>query len=186
MPYSQRHNGNFPPASSDQKASQHSTCRGDLRMDGDQHTFFRSPSTRVCGTRRWFMTEALVASLMLGVAAPAGAEFACKPGLTFKDVRFSKAQNRQRKWTATLTVDASQCAETTGQFEIRFVRLKEFGPNLVFTEKFRWSPGSVEASLNFWWDEAVEDYWIGDVKPCGCADRGSTNSDRELSDRTSR
>jgi hypothetical protein len=41
-------------------------------------------------------------------------------------------------------------APSTGQFQIRFVRLKEFGPDLVFTEKFRWTPGSVEASLNFW------------------------------------
>jgi hypothetical protein len=137
------------------------------------------------------MTEALVASLMLGLAwlglaTPAPAKFACKPALTFKYVQFSKAQNRQRKWTATLTVDALRCASTTGQFDIRFVRLKEFGPDLVFTEKFRWSPGSVEASLNFWWDEAVEDYWIGEVEPCGCADRGGTNSDGELLDRTSR
>jgi hypothetical protein len=121
-------------------------------------------------TRRWFMTEALVASLMFGVATPAGAEFACKPALTFKHVRFSGAQNQQRKWTATLAVDASRCAATTGQFEIRFVRLKEFGPDLTFTEKFRWTPGSVDASLNFWWDEAVQDYSIGAVEPCGCAD----------------
>jgi hypothetical protein len=123
-----------------------------------------------CGTRRWYMTAALVASLMLGVTTPAAAEVACKPALAFKDVRFSKAQNQQRKWTATLTVDASRCAATTGQFEIRFVRLKEFGPDLVFTEKFRWTPGSVDASLNFWWDEAVQDYWIAEVEPCGCAD----------------
>jgi hypothetical protein len=130
----------------------------------------------------------VVASLMLGLAAPAKAELACKPGLTFKDVRFSKAQNWQRKWTATLNVDASRCAETTGQFDIRFVRLKEFGPDLVFTEKFRWSSGSVEASLNLWWDEAVEDYWIGEVEPCGCADRAgtNTNSDGEPLDHTSR
>src|SRR5258707_15166905 len=100
---------------------------------------------RVCGTLHWYMTEALVASLMLGVATPAVAEFACKPALTFKDVRFSKAQNQQRNWTATLTVEASRCAATTGQFEIRFVRLKEFGPDLVFTEKFRWTPGAVDA-----------------------------------------
>jgi hypothetical protein len=99
----------------------------------------RRPGGR--GTRRWYMTEALVASLMLGVATPAAAEFACKPALTFKDVRFSKAENQQRKWTATLTAEASRCAETTGQFEIRFVRLKEFGPDLVFTETFRWTEG---------------------------------------------
>jgi hypothetical protein len=69
------------------------------------------------------VTEALVASLVLGVTTPAATEFACKPALTFKDVRFSNAQ----KWTATLTGDASRCAATTGQFEIRFVGLKEFG-----------------------------------------------------------
>jgi hypothetical protein len=138
-------------------------------MDGDQHTFFRSPPTRVCGTSRWFVTEALVASLMLGVAAPAGAEFACKPGLKFKHVRFSEAQNQQRTWTATVAVDASRCAATASRFEIRFVRLKEFGPDLTFTEKFRWTPGSVDASLNFCWDEAVQDYSIGKVEPCECA-----------------
>jgi hypothetical protein len=139
-------------------------------MDGDKPRFFRPQSTRVCSTRRWFMTEALVASLMLGVAAPAGAEFACKPGLAFKEVRFSKAQNLQRKWLATLSVDASRCAATAGQFEIAFVRLKEFGPDLLFTEKFRWTAGSVDVAVNFWWDEAVRDYWIADVEPCGCAD----------------
>jgi hypothetical protein len=120
-------------------------------------------------TRRWFMTEALVASLLLGVVTPATGQPVCKPALTFKDVRFSKAQNQQRKWTATLAVDASRCAATTGQFEIRFVRLKEFGSDLTFTEKFRWTPGSVDASLNFWWDEAVQNYSIGEVEPCGCA-----------------
>jgi hypothetical protein len=41
-----------------------------------------------CGTRRWYMTAALVASLMLGVTTPAAAEVACKPALAFKDVRF--------------------------------------------------------------------------------------------------
>jgi hypothetical protein len=139
-------------------------------MDGDKRTFFRPQSTRICGTRRWFMTEVPVASLIFGVAAPAGAEFACKPGLAFKDVSFSKAQNQQRKWMATLTVNASRCAATAGQFEIAFVRLKEFGPDFFFTEKFGWTVGSVDVAVNFWWDEAVQDYWIADVEPCGCAD----------------
>jgi hypothetical protein len=138
-------------------------------MDSDTHSFFQTTSTKVCGKRRRCMLEALLASLALAVVTPAAADSACKPALTFKDVRFSKAQNQQRKWTATLAVDASRCAATTGQFEIRFVRLKEFGPDLTFTEKFRWTPGSVDASLNFWWDEAVQDYAIGEVEPCGCA-----------------
>jgi hypothetical protein len=140
-------------------------------MDGNPHTSLRSPSTRVCDRWwRWCMLGTLPASLLLGLTTPATAEFACKPALAFKHVSFSKAQDQQRKWTATLTVDASRCAETSGKFEIKFVRLKEVGPDLLFTEKFRWTPGLVDVSLDFWWDEAVEDYWIGEVQPCGCAD----------------
>jgi hypothetical protein len=56
------------------------------------------------------------------------------------------------------------------QFEIKFVRLKEMGPDLLFTERFTWRPGLVEVALDLWWDEAVQDYWIGDVRACRCAD----------------
>jgi hypothetical protein len=69
-----------------------------------------------------------------------------------------------------LIPDHIRSGATTGQFEIKFVRLKEFGPDPVFTEKFRWTPGSVDASLNLSWDEAVQDYWIGRVEACECAD----------------
>ncbi len=112
---------------------------------------------------------ALAATLVLGVPARTVADLACKPVLTFKEVRFSAAQNQQRKWTGILNVDASRCAATSGPFEIKFVRLKEVGPDLLFTEKFKWVPGLVEVSLDFWWDESVGDYWIGDVLPCRCA-----------------
>jgi hypothetical protein len=114
--------------------------------------------------------KALVLGLMLGVMTPAAAEPACKPALTFKEVQFSKPHHQQRKWTAILAVDASRCVTTSGRFEIKFVRIKEFGPDLTFTENFRWTPGPVEASLDLWWDEAVRDYWIGEVEPCACRD----------------
>jgi hypothetical protein len=94
----------------------------------------------------------------------------CKPALTVKDVKFSEARNQLRKWTATLAIDSSHCAESSGSFEIKFTRLKEFGPDLLFTERFSWNSPVVEVSLDFWWDEAVGDFWIGDVAPCGCAD----------------
>jgi hypothetical protein len=94
----------------------------------------------------------------------------CKPTLTVKEVKFSKARNQQRKWTATVAVDSSRCAESSGSFEIKVTRLKEFGPDLLFTERFGWSSPAVEVSLDFWWDESVGDFWIGDVALCGCAD----------------
>jgi hypothetical protein len=86
---------------------------------------------------------------VLGVAAPTMADLACKPVLKFSDVRFSAAQNQQRKWRATIAVDASRCGQNSGLFEIKFVRLKEFGPDLLFTERFSWRPVAVEASLDF-------------------------------------
>jgi hypothetical protein len=94
----------------------------------------------------------------------------CKPALTIKDVKFSEARNQQRTWIATLAVDSSHCAERSGSFEIRFTRVKEFGPDLQFTERFGWGSPVVEVSLDFWWDEAVGDFWIGDVAPCSCVD----------------
>jgi hypothetical protein len=112
----------------------------------------------------------LAAALVVCVPAQAMAGIACKPLLTFKQVTLSEPQNQRRKWTGTLEVDASRCVATSGAFEIKFVRIKEMGPDLLFSERFKWSPGLIEVSLDFWWDEAVLDYWIGDVSPCECLD----------------
>ena len=111
----------------------------------------------------------LAATFVLCVPTRTVADPACKPLLKFDEVRFSAAQNQQRKWTAILAVDASRCAKSSGLFEIKFVRLKEVGSDLPFSERFRWRPVVIEVSLDFWWDEFVGDYWIGDVLPCGCA-----------------
>jgi hypothetical protein len=110
----------------------------------------------------------LAAALVLCVPAQTMAGIACKPVFTFREVRFSEAQNQLRKWTGVLAVDASRCVATSGAFEIKFVRIKEIGPDLLFGERFKWSLGMTQASLDFWWDEAVLDYWIGDVPSCGC------------------
>jgi hypothetical protein len=67
---------------------------------------------------------------------------------------FPTRKNQQRKWTAILTGDASRCAATTGQFEIRFVRLEEVWPDLVFIEiqlnKGRLVRGRICASGCIW------------------------------------
>ena len=65
-----------------------------------------------------------------------------------------------------LAVDASHCVTTSGRFDITFVRMKENAPDLPFTETFTWRPGRIEVSLDFWWDEAVLDQWIGDITAC--------------------
>jgi hypothetical protein len=110
----------------------------------------------------------LATALLLGVPTQTVAGMACKPVLSFQQVRFSEAQNQLRKWTGVLAVDASRCVATSGTFEIKFVRSKEVGLDLLFSERFQWSPGLTQVSLDFWWDEAVLDYWIGDVPSCAC------------------
>jgi hypothetical protein len=92
----------------------------------------------------------------------------CKPDLMFKQARLSEAKDQKRVWTGVINVDASRCDTSSGSFEIRFIRLKETGPDLLFSEWFKWSLGQVEVALDFWWDESVGSYWLGDVKPCAC------------------
>ena len=58
-------------------------------------------------------------------------------------------QAARRIWTARIAVDASQCATPSGRFFIRFVRLKEIGPDLPFAEAFTWRPGGIEVSTEF-------------------------------------
>jgi hypothetical protein len=98
------------------------------------------------------------------------AQQTCRPALAFKEVRFSEMQppTLERKWTAVLSVDASRCATTSGRFEIVFSRLKENGIEIEFREQFMWRPDSVEVSVDFWADEAVERYWLDNVAACPC------------------
>jgi len=100
------------------------------------------------------------------------AQQTCRPALAFKEVRFSEMQlpTLERKWTAVLSVDASRCATTSGRFEIVFSRLKENGIEIEFREQFMWRPDSVEVSVDFWADEAVERYWLDNVAACPCRD----------------
>ena len=94
----------------------------------------------------------------------------CKPQLSFKEVRFSEIRNLRRIWTADLNVDAASCAATTGRFFLRFLRAKENAPDLEFAEQLSWHAGPMQVSIEFWQDEAVQDYWLGYVDPCACRD----------------
>jgi hypothetical protein len=115
------------------------------------------------------LLAALAATLVLHAPTQTTAQIACKPFLAFKEVRFSEPQNYLRKWTGVLNVDATRCAADSGLFEIKFVRLSEMGPDLLFTKRFTWRPGRLEVALDVWWDEAIQDYWIGEISPCRCA-----------------
>ena len=122
------------------------------------------------------MTRTFVAGLLgawLGFvgAAQAGGAPVCRPVLAFKDVTFAAMQQgaMERKWTATVIADASRCATTAGYFQVGLLREKEYSLGLEFREPFIWLVPSVQIGLDFWFDEAVEAYWVDSIQPCPCA-----------------
>lgn len=120
---------------------------------------------------RTFVAGLLAGCVGLTGVAHAGSPPVCKPVLAIKDVQFPAMQlpAMERKWTATVTADASRCATTAGYFEVGFLREKEYSLGLEFREQFIWSVPSVKIGLDFWFDEAVESYWVDSVQPCPCA-----------------
>jgi hypothetical protein len=108
-----------------------------------------------------------------GVAPPGLAAPLCTPDLAIAGAHLSDMSAGRRIWSARIAVDASQCATTSGRFFIRFVRLKEVGPDLPFSEAFTWHPGMVEVWTDFAADEAVLEAALGYVRPCACRAVGS-------------
>ena len=111
-------------------------------------------------------------------AAQAAGRPLCRPALAFTDVQFSPMQppTMERRWSATVSVDASRCAaNSAGYFEILFSRLKETAPEIDFREEFMWFtfdwlPRFVRVEVYFSADEAVEGFWFDTVTPCPCRD----------------
>jgi hypothetical protein len=110
----------------------------------------------------------LAVSLVLLGVTPAVAGKLCKPVLSLRDARVSEAREMHRTWTGILTADASRCSTASGQFDVQFTRLKETAPDLQFMERFTWVSGQSEVSLDFWWDEWLEDNRIISIAPCPC------------------
>jgi len=122
------------------------------------------------------MRQLLTASFLAAAIAVSGTSFVaagpvCKPKLTVKDIKFAEVQRetQERRWTAIVAADASRCATTAGYFDLGVVRQKENGVELEFREQFIWSAPTVTIGIDFWSDEAVEDYWIDSVQACPCA-----------------
>jgi hypothetical protein len=114
------------------------------------------------------------AAIIAGLAATQSlAAPLCTPDLAITGAHLSDMRASQRVWTARVAVDASPCATSSGRFFIRFVRLKEIGPDLPFSEAFTWRPGVIDVSTVFAADEAVLDYSIGYVRPCACREIGA-------------
>jgi hypothetical protein len=133
-----------------------------------------------CGGQTIMMracTSASVAAI-IGLAAVTQSigQNLCRPTLTFNNVQFSPiaALTHERKWTATVTANTSDCAvDSGGFFDIVFRRLSENAPDLEFRQRFAWSPFSVNVAIDFAADEAVGQFRIENVTPCVCRDRAA-------------
>jgi hypothetical protein len=111
---------------------------------------------------------AVAAVSLLALSLPAFGQPMCRPALAVTDVRFSQMVGLKRYWWASIKVDDSRCAESSGSFEMNFVRTKENGEDLAFSERVGWQRGPTDVVVEFWADEAVLDYKIGTVSPCTC------------------
>jgi hypothetical protein len=125
--------------------------------------------------RRRLHSLALAWLLACAFAAPAAtdvlAAITCKPILSVRNVRELRTANRPIQpwiWKATIVADNAYCATAAGAFEIDFIRLKEYAPDVQFTEKHRWSTGQFDVAMELTADEAIHDYRIGFVAPCVC------------------
>ena len=117
---------------------------------------------------RFHLTARFAIVLIALGATPAASQPLCKPVVSSKSARSFAGLNQQRRWTAVFAVDASRCATTSGTFDVDFVREKEVGPDLEFTQRFIWNPGRTEIEMDLWWDEWIPDHRVGGVTACPC------------------
>jgi hypothetical protein len=118
---------------------------------------------------------AILQALTLGLFALANATQAvaapvCRPALAFRQVSFSpiNLETMQRRWAATLSVDASRCATASGSFEILFTLWSETAFDDDFVRAFVWTPGLTEISVDVTANEAIGGYWLQGIGPCPC------------------
>jgi len=112
---------------------------------------------------------ALACSVFLLGAAHAGPSISCKPILSVQETSVLRtSETLPYTWKAIVFADNRHCATQSGMFEIDFLRIKEFGPDVQMTERFRWQAGRFEVSVELWADEAVLEHRIGFIAPCVC------------------
>jgi hypothetical protein len=121
-------------------------------------------------TLRRTTLASLVCALVASCATGALAAITCKPLLAIKNVREIRTSTMPQPWTwrATIIADASYCATKSGNFEIDAIQIKEYAPDVQFTEKVRWNAGQFDVTIELAADEAIDDYRIGFIAPCVC------------------
>jgi len=130
---------------------------------------FPKSSSRLAHTRTILRCTAFGLSA-LACAAQATAAPTCQPQLAFRQVSFSPInyETMQRRWSATLSVDASGCASASGRFQILFGLWSETAPDDDFVRPFTWTPGLMEVAVDVTANEAIAGYRLQNVSSCPC------------------
>ena len=132
-----------------------------------QHTAAAAPRR----LHRLALTLLLTCAFAGPVATGALAAITCKPILSIRNVRELRTANMPIQpwiWKATIVADDTYCATATGVFEIDFIQIKEYSPDVQFTERYKWTPGQFEVTMELAGDESIHDYRIGFIAPCVC------------------
>jgi hypothetical protein len=129
---------------------------------------------------RAFLSLLIPFVLLLGVTSALSQAVACKPLLSTKavrEVRSSSTQSLPWKWHATIMADTGFCATRSGNFEMDFVRIKEYSPDHQFAQTFRWTRDQFDVSMELSADEAILEFRIGFIAPCVCREVGNLSID---------
>ena len=115
----------------------------------------------------WLVLVSTFAPAMRGALAA----ITCKPILSVRNIREIRASDMPIQpwiWKATIVADDTYCGTATGAFEIDFMRIKEYAPDVQFTEKYRWTAGQFDIMIELAADESIHAYRIGFIAPCVC------------------
>jgi uncharacterized protein len=120
--------------------------------------------------QRWPL--ALLSGVVSTLASSAFAFPICRPVLSLMRATMSEMRppSMERRWTATISADASRCTSKSGYFEVGFLREKENSLPLEFRQQFIWIKPSSLVGIDVWADEAIEKAWFDSIQPCACAD----------------
>lgn len=113
----------------------------------------------------------LLACLFASPAPASLAAITCKPILSITSVRVVRRPATPVQpwiWKATVFADTRYCATASGSFEIDFIRIKEYAPDVQFTEKYRWGPGQFDVTVELTVDEAIHEHRLGFIATCVC------------------
>jgi hypothetical protein len=93
----------------------------------------------------------------------------CKPNVRIRDIHASEPDSFMwRRWTTTLSVDASHCKSKSGTFEIIYAMQKENAFDFEVREAETWNGTVSTPVMSLWIDQFVAGGRVGQIANCEC------------------